>query len=81
MQLGSTAHHAIFHIGHDHGTIGGAFRSVALDKAVIEEAMEAVVATYRIKPQQVVAKQRQLFVLAERSHIAETGTRLEGILV
>src|SRR5205085_4636390 len=65
MQLGSAAHHAIFDIGNDQRAVVGAFFGVTLDEAVVHEAMEAIMAAGAVEPQQMVAQQRQLFLLAE----------------
>jgi hypothetical protein len=41
----------------------GAFLGVALDETVIHEAMETVAAADAVEPQQVIAQQRQFFLL------------------
>ncbi len=79
MQLGRTAHDAVFHVGDDDGAVAGAFGSVALYEAVIQEAVEAVMAAGGIEPQQMVAQQRQFFVLAQRPHIAKARPGTESI--
>ena len=70
MQFRRAAHHAVLDIGDDDGAIVGAFRGVTLDKAVIHEAVEAIVAAGPIEPQQMIAQQRQFFLLAQRPDVA-----------
>jgi len=64
MQLSRAAHHAVLDIGDDDGTVVGAFRGITFDKTVIHEAVEAIMTASPIKPQQMIAQQRQLFLLA-----------------
>src|SRR5947208_8376891 len=68
MQLGCAPNPAVFKEGDDGRAVIGAFLSVALDEAVIHEAMEAVAAAGAVKPQQVIAQLRQFFLLAQRAH-------------
>jgi len=77
MQLGCTAHHAIFDVSNDDGTIIGALLGVALDKAVVHEAVKAIMAAGSIQPQQMFAQQRQFLLLAERPNGA-LGARRTG---
>ena len=77
MQFRRTAHHAVLDIGDDDGAIIGAFRGVALDEAVIHEAIEAVMSAVRIEPQQMIAQQRQFFLLIQRPDVA-AGERSNG---
>ena len=77
MQFGCTAHHAIFEIGDDDRAVVGAFLGVTFDEAVVHEAMKAIMAAGAIEPQQVIAQQRQLFLLAENPNGA-LGSVLEA---
>ena len=65
MQFGRAAHHAVLEKGDDDGAIIGAFLGVALDETVVHEAMKAIMAAGAIQPQQMIAQQRQFFLLAE----------------
>ena len=53
--------------------IVGAFGGIALDEAVIHEAVKAVMAASAIEPQQMIAQQRQLFLLAQGPDAAPGG--------
>src|SRR5664279_1074304 len=77
MQFGCAMHHAAFDISDDDGVIAGAFGGVALDETVVHEAIEAVMTALRIEPQQMIAQQRQLLLLAKRPH-APLGKRRTG---
>ena len=81
MQFGRAADDAVLHVGDDDGAVVGAFRGIALDEAVIEIAVEAIVAAFRVEPQQVIAQQRQFFLLAQGPHIAKARPRPVGIVV
>ena len=48
---------------------------------VVEKAVESIVTTLRIKSQQMIAQQRQFFVLAQCPHIAETRPGTESVLL
>jgi hypothetical protein len=74
MQLGRSAHDAIFHVGDDERTVSRAFGGVTLNETIVHEAIEAVMPALPIQPEQVIAQQRQLFVLAQGPHIAEAGS-------
>ncbi len=65
MQLRRAPYHAVFEIGNDDRAVVGAFRGIAFDEAVIHEALEAVMTAYVIEPQQMIAQQRQFFLLAQ----------------
>src|SRR6478609_8682133 len=65
MQFGGAAYHAVLDIGNDQRAVVGAFFGVTLDKAVIHEAVETIMAAGTIQPQKVIAQKRQLFLLAE----------------
>ena len=75
MQFGCAPNHAVFKEGDDGRAVIGAFLGVALDEAVVHEAMEAVATAVAVEPQQVIAQQRQFFLLAQRAHatIGERG--------
>ena len=77
MQFRRAAHHAVLDIGDDDGAIVGAFRGIAFDEAVIHEAVEAVMTALRIEPQQMIAQQRQFFLLTQRPNVAP-GKRSNG---
>src|SRR4029077_11373758 len=81
MQLGCAADDAVLHVGNDDRAVTCALFGIAFDEAVIQEAVEAVVPASRIEPQQVIAQQRQFFLLAECPHIAEARPRTKGIFV
>src|SRR6516164_5948473 len=55
--------HAIFDVGNDHRAIIGASGGVAFDETVVEKPVEAVVPTLGIEAHQVIAQQRQYFLL------------------
>ncbi len=74
MQFRRAAHHAVLDIGDDDGAVVGAFRGVAFDEAVVHEAVEAIMAALAVEPQQMIAQQRQFFLLAQRPNVAP-GTR------
>ena len=80
MQFGRAAHHAILDIGDDDGAVVGAFFGVTLDKTVIHETMETVMAAGSIQPQQMIAQQRQLLLLAERPDAALGARRTGDVL-
>src|SRR5215208_6870623 len=88
MQFGGATHHAILEIGDDDSAVIGAFFGVTFDEAVVHEAMKAVMAAGTIEPQQVIAQQRQLFLLAEnpngaldRALVRALGASRNGTLV
>jgi hypothetical protein len=58
MQLGCAAHRAVLEVGDDDGAVIGAFLGVALDEAVIHEAMEAIIAAGSVQPQQMIPQKR-----------------------
>ena len=70
MQFRGAAHHPILDIGDDDGAIMRAFFGITFDKAVVDEAVEAIMAASMVEPQQVIAQQRQFFPLAQRPHRA-----------
>ena len=74
MQFGRAPHHTILEIGDNDGAVVGALFGIALDKTVIHLAIEAIAAARTVKPQQMIAQQRQFFVLAKRPDVAP-GTR------
>ena len=78
---GCAAHHAVFHIGDDDRAIARAFFGIALDEAVVQEAIEAIAPAFGIEPQQMIAQERQFLMLAEGPHIAEAWPRIESVLV
>ena len=67
MQFGRAANHAVLEKGDDGRAVIGAFLGVALDEAIVHEAMETVAAAVAVEPQQVIAQQRQFFLLAQRA--------------
>jgi hypothetical protein len=81
MQLRRAANHAALHVGDDDGAIVGALGGIALDKTVIEETVEAIMAALRIEPQQVIAQQRQFLLLAQGPNVAKARSRAVGIIV
>ena len=78
MQFRRTPNHAVFKEGDDGRAVIGAFLGVALDEAVVHEAMETVAAAVAVEPQQVIAQQRQFFLLAQRAHagVGERGRNM-----
>jgi len=83
MQLRRAANHAVFKEGDNGRAVIGAFFGVTLDEAVIHEAMETVAAAVTVEPQQVIAQQRQFFLLAQRANagIGERGRKVREIHV
>jgi len=81
VQLRRASDDAVLEIGDDDGTVAGAFGGVALQEAIIHEAVETVVAALGIKPQQVIAQQGQLFVLPKRSNGAPGGVQKGNVLI
>ena len=81
MQFRRAPHHTVLDVGDDDGAVVGAFGGIALDEAVIHEAMEAVMAACRIEPQQVIAQQRQFFLLAQRPDAAPGRGRRDSVFV
>src|SRR4249920_2375325 len=83
MQLGCAPDHAVFKKGDDGRAVIGAFLGVALDETVVHEAMETVAAAVAVEPQQVIAQQRQFFLLAQRAHagVGERGRDMGEIHV
>src|SRR5450755_1812215 len=80
MKFGCAMNHAALDVGDNDGAIIGAFGGVALDETVIHEAIEAVMTALRIEPQQMIAQQRQLLLLAQRPDVA-LGRRRTGDVV
>jgi hypothetical protein len=74
MQFRSTANHAVFKISNHDGSVVRAFFRVTPDEAVVHKAMEAVMAARMIEPQQMVAQQRQFFLLAQSPNNAPDST-------
>ena len=81
VQFGRAADDAVLHVGHDDGAIVGAAFGIALDETVIEISVKAVVAAFRVEPQQMIAQQRQFFLLAQGTHIAKARPRTKGICI
>src|ERR1700736_167118 len=81
MQFRRAANHATLQVGDDDGTIVSAFAGVALNEAVIHEAVEAVMAALRVEPQQVIAQQRQLVLPAQRPNDAPGRRRTGSLLI
>src|SRR5215204_5944394 len=81
MQFRRAPNHAVFEEGDDGRAVIGAFLGVALDEAIVHEAMETVAAAIAVEPQQVIAQQRQFFLLAQRAHatIGERGRNYSEI--
>src|ERR1700724_4467591 len=77
MQFRGTPYHAVFEISDDDGAIFGAFRGIAFNKTVVQEAMEAIATGLGIEPQKMIAQQRQFFLLVQRPDVA-LGTRRTG---
>src|SRR5258708_9669819 len=77
MQFRGTPHHAVFEISDDDGAIFGAFRGIAFNKTVVQDAREAVARALGIEPQKMIAQQRQFFLLLQRPDVAP-GTRRTG---
>ena len=73
MQLRRSAHHTVLDVGDDDSAVAGAFRSITFDEAIVHHAMEAIATALSIEPQQMIAQQRQLFVLAQRPNAALKG--------
>src|SRR3954447_26613514 len=67
MQFRRTPNHAIFKEGDDGRAVIGAFLGVALDEAVVHQAMETVAAAVAVEPQQGIAQQRPFVLLAQRA--------------
>ena len=63
MQFRSATDHAIFDVGNDHRAVIGASGGIAFDETVVEKPVEAVVPALGIEAQQVIAQQRQFFLL------------------
>src|SRR5690349_12761967 len=74
MQFGRAPDHAILKEGNDDRAVIGALLGVTLDEAVVQEAVETVAAAVAVEPQQVIAQQRQFFLLAQRAY-ARIGER------
>src|ERR1700733_4670100 len=81
MQFRRTTHHAVFDISDDDRAILSAFCGIAFDETVIHEAVEAIATALRIEPQQMIAQQRQLLLLAQRSNAAPGQRRTEDLFV
>jgi hypothetical protein len=81
MQFRRAPDHTILDVGDDDGAVVGAFGGIALDEAVIHEAVESVMAACRIKPKQMVTQQRQFFLLAQRPDAALGGGQASGVFV
>src|SRR5579859_47978 len=81
MQLGRAAYDAVFHVGHDDRAVVGTLLGIALDEAFIDDAVEAVATAVRIEAQQVIAQERQLFLLAQGPNVAKARPRaMEGVV-
>ena len=76
MQFSHSPYHAVLEVGDNDRAVVGAFFGVALNEAVIDEAMKAIMAARSIKPQKMIAQQGQFFVLAERPY-GTSGARRE----
>ena len=63
MEFSSASNHAIFDVGNDHRAVIGASGGVASNETVVEKPVEAAVPALGIEAQQVVAQQRQFFLL------------------
>src|SRR5579863_306886 len=70
MQFRRATYNPTFEIGDDRSAVVCTFCGVAFDETVVQEALEAVVAAFAIKPQQMIAKKRQFFLMTERSNDA-----------
>jgi hypothetical protein len=81
MQFGCTAHHAALDIGDDDRAIVSAFCGIVFDETVIHEAMETVVTAFRIESQEMIAQQRQFFLLTQRADGALREGRTRNVLV
>src|SRR5664279_2316567 len=81
MQFGCAMHDAALDISDDRGAIAGAFGGIALYETVVHEAIEAVMTALRIEPQQMIAQQRQLFLLAQRPNVALGQRRTGNVFV
>src|SRR6476620_10173128 len=83
MQFGGAPNNAIFKEGDDRRAVIGAYFGVALNEAVVHEAMETIAAAVAVEPQQVIAQQRQFFLLAQRAHagVGERGRNMGEIHV
>src|ERR1700726_1054225 len=68
MQFGGATHHAALDVSHDDGAIIGALASIAFDEAVTNESVEAIVTALAIEPQEMIAQQRQFFLLTQRAN-------------
>src|ERR1700722_16817030 len=74
-------YHATFEIGDDNGSVARAFLRVALDEAIVHEAVKAIMAALVIKPQQMIPQQRQLFLPGQCSKDAIGKRRTRHALV
>ena len=81
MQFRRAANHAALEISDDNGAVLGAFPGVAFDETVIQEAIEAVMTALGVEPLQVIAQQRQLFLVAQRPDGALERRRTSDVLV
>src|ERR1700690_2574545 len=81
MQFRSTSHRPAFEIGNDDSAVACTFCGIAFDEAIVHEAVEAVMATFPIKPQKMIAQQRQFFLLTQRSNGALGSRRTDDVLV
>src|ERR1700722_3235761 len=81
MKLRCTPHHAVFEIGDDNGPVARAFFRVTLDEAIVQEAVKAIMPALVIKPQQMIPKQWQLFLPAQRSNNATGNRRTRNVLI
>ena len=68
VQFGRSPHYPVLEVGDNDRAIVGAFFGIALNEAVVDEAMKAIIAARSIKPQKMIAQQGQFFVLAERPY-------------
>ncbi len=60
MQLGGAVHLAVLDIADDGGALREAARGVGSEEDVVGDAVEAVAARLRVKPQQMLAERREV---------------------
>src|SRR5579871_2084843 len=70
MQLRRATHNTTLEIGDNRGAVACAFCGVAFDETVIQKTLKAIVSAFAVKPQQVIAKKRQFFLMTELSNDA-----------
>ena len=81
MKFRSTANHAVLEISNHDRSVVRAFFRVTLDEAVVHEAVEAVMTARMIEPQQMIAQQRQLLLLAQGPNLGCGERRADEFLV